>query len=69
VLLTPEAQPHLAEIVRLVRIGHVRAIEARIDALAAVSSEAAALAERMRLCLDAFDLKALAALAEAGGQP
>jgi nitrogen-specific signal transduction histidine kinase/DNA-binding NarL/FixJ family response regulator len=66
VLLAPEAQPHLAEIARLVRIGHVRAIEARIDALAAVSPEAAALAERMRLHLDAFDLKALAALAPAG---
>ena len=33
------------------------------------SPETAALAERMRLCLDAFDLKALASLAEAGGQP
>ncbi|MCL9981649.1 MAG: ATP-binding protein [Erythrobacter sp.] len=68
-MLAPEAQPHLGEIARLVRIGHVRAIEARIDALAAVSPETAALAERMRLCLDAFDLKALASLAEAGGQP
>lgn len=68
-IFAPEAQPHLSEIARLVRIGHVRAIEAQIDALAAVSPEAATLAERMRLCLDAFDLKALATLAEAGGQP
>ncbi len=68
-LLAAEAQPHLAEIERLVRIGHVRAIEARIDALAAVGPEAAALAERMRLHLDAFDLKALARLAASGGQP
>lgn len=67
------AQPHLAEIVRLVRIGHVRAIEARIDALAALGPDTAALAERLRACLDAFDLKALAALASAaagtGGAP
>jgi CheY-like chemotaxis protein/two-component sensor histidine kinase len=66
-LLAAEAQPHLAEIARLVRIGHVRAIEARIDALAAVGPDTAALAERMRAHLDAFDLKALAALATAGG--
>jgi CheY-like chemotaxis protein len=59
------AEPHLAEIVRLVRIGHVRAIEARIDALAALGPDTAALAERLRGQLDAFDLKALAALAEA----
>ncbi len=67
------AEPHLAEIVRLVRIGHVRAIEARIDALAALGPDTAALAGRLRTCLDAFDLKALAALASAaagtGGAP
>lgn len=67
------AQPHLAEIARLVRIGHVRAIETRIDALAALGPDTAALAERLRACLDAFDLKALAALASAaagtGGAP
>ena len=67
-LLAAEAQPHLAEIARLVRIGHVRAIEARIDALAALGPDTAALAERMRSHLDAFDLKALAALATAGGE-
>lgn len=67
-LMAPEAAPQLDEIARLVRIGHVRAIEARIDALAALGPEAAALAERMRLCLDAFDLKALATLAEAGAR-
>ncbi|WP_273677663.1 ATP-binding response regulator [Erythrobacter fulvus] len=66
-LVAAEAQPHLAEIERLVRIGHVRAIEARIDALAAIGPDAAALAERMRVHLDAFDLKALAALAATGG--
>lgn len=66
-LVAAEARPHLAEIARLVRIGHVRAIEAEIDALAAAGPEAAALAERMRLALDAFDLKTLAALAQQGG--
>lgn len=66
-LVAANARPHLEEIARLVRIGHVRAIEAEIDALAALGPEAAALAERMRLTLDAFDLKALAALASAGG--
>ncbi|MBI1403072.1 MAG: response regulator [Porphyrobacter sp.] len=63
-LAAAEARPQLDEIIRLVRIGHVRAIEARIDALAALGPEAATLAERMRGHLDAFDLKALAALAE-----
>jgi CheY-like chemotaxis protein len=62
-LMAVEALPHMDEIARLVRIGHVRAIEAQIDALAALGPQAAALAERMRMHLDAFDLKALAALA------
>lgn len=62
-LIAAEARPYLAEIVRLVRIGHVRAIEGRIDAIAALGEEAAALADHMRVHLDAFDLKSLAALA------
>lgn len=62
-LMAAEARPHLDEIARLVRIGHVRAIEAQVDAIAALGPQAAALAERMRVHLDAFDLKALAALA------
>lgn len=66
-LVAANARPHLEEIARLVRIGHVRKLEAEIDALAALGPEAAALAHRMRLTLDAFDLKALAALAAAGG--
>jgi signal transduction histidine kinase/FixJ family two-component response regulator len=65
-LMACEAQPHLAEIERLVRIGHVRAIEARIDAIAALGPQAAGLADEMRQRLDAFDLKALATLARAG---
>jgi CheY-like chemotaxis protein/two-component sensor histidine kinase len=56
---------HCAQIGRLVRIGHVRAIEAEIDAIAALAPEAVPLAERMRRVLDSYDLKALAQLAAA----
>ncbi len=59
------AATHSAEIERLVRIGHVRALEAEIDALAALGPEAVPLAEAMRAALDSFDLKALAGLAKA----
>lgn len=62
------AQPHFAEIVRLVRIGHVRAIETEIDAIAALAPQAAPIADRMRQMLDSFDLKALSALASPGAQ-
>jgi CheY-like chemotaxis protein len=61
--IASKARAQGAEIARLVRIGHVRALEAEIDALAALAPEAAALAEQMRVALDSFDLKALAALA------
>jgi len=64
-VIAPVAAAHCAEIERLVRIGHVRAIEAEIDALAALAPEAGPLAERMRTALDSFDLKALAGLAKA----
>ncbi|UYV15361.1 ATP-binding protein [Porphyrobacter sp. ULC335] len=63
--IAPRAAAHCAEIERLVRIGHVRAIEAEIDAIAALAPEAALLADRMRGALDSFDLKALASLAKA----
>ncbi len=66
VTVAPAAATHCAAIERLVRIGHVRAIEAEIDAMAALSPEAAALAQRMREALDSFDLKALAGLANKG---
>lgn len=66
VTVAPQAAAHCAEIERLVRIGHVRAIESEIDALAALAPEAGPLAERMRAALDSFDLKALARLAQAG---
>lgn len=54
---------HCAEIGRLVRIGHVRAIEAEIDAIAGLGPEAGPLADRMRVVLDSFDLKTLSELA------
>lgn len=59
------ARPHLTEIERLVQIGHVRGIEAEIDAIAALDSRALPLAERLRNCLDLFDLKAISTLAKA----
>lgn len=62
-IIAPLAAAHCAEIERLVRIGHVRAIEAEIDRIAALAPEAVPLAERMRASLDSFDLKALANLA------
>ncbi len=65
--LTAQASAHCAEIERLVRIGHVRAIEAEIDAIAALAPDAAPLAEAMRAALDSFDLKALADLARTVG--
>lgn len=57
------ARPHFAAIEKLVRIGHVRAIEAEIDAIARLSPEAAMVADRMRVLLDQFDLRALSHLA------
>jgi len=64
-VIAPAAAAHCAEIERLVRIGHVRAIEAEIDRLAALAPETGEVAERMRAALDSFDLKALANLARA----
>ncbi len=63
--IAPQAAAHCAAIERLVRIGHVRGIEAEINALAALAPEAGPVAERMRAALDSFDLKALAVLAQA----
>ena len=61
-----EARPYLAEIERLARIGYVRGIEAQIDALAETLPDASHIVSEMRVCLDAFDLKALAAIAREG---
>lgn len=65
--LAARARPHLEAINRALRIGHVRGIEAEIDALAALGPETGALAEEMRAMLDSFDLKALGALTRAVG--
>ncbi len=64
-MLAGPARSHFAAIERFVRIGHVRAIESEIDAIAALGQEAAPLADRMRGWLDSFDLAALSACAKA----
>ncbi len=61
--LPAATRPCFAEIERLVRSGHVRGIESQIYAIAASGPAALPVAEEMRACLDAFDLKALAAIA------
>jgi signal transduction histidine kinase len=58
--LSAQARPHLARIDELVRIGHVRGIEAEIDRIAELGPQTAGLVEEMRSHLDAFDLAALA---------
>lgn len=60
--LAAPAAAHGAEIERLVRIGHVRGIEAAIAAIAALGPEAAPLAAALHTALDGFDMKALATL-------
>lgn len=59
------ADRHLGEIERLARIGHVRGLEDEIEALAQLGPAAAQLADRMRACLDSFDLRALSTIAKA----
>lgn len=58
--LSAAASPHLNRIAELVRVGHVRGIEAEIDCLARLGPEADALITEMRGHLDSFDLAALA---------
>lgn len=64
-LLQGPAKPHFGAIEKLVRIGHVRAIEAEIDAIAHLGPDAAPVAERLRGMLDSFDLRALSSFAKA----
>lgn len=64
-VLSGPARAHFAAIERLVRIGHVRAIEAEIDAIARLGPDAAPVAERLRGWLDSFDLQALSRFAKA----
>lgn len=63
-VVTPLIAAHCAEIERLVRIGHVRSLEAEIDAMATLAPEAGALAEQMRAALDSFDMKTLTNIAK-----
>jgi signal transduction histidine kinase/CheY-like chemotaxis protein len=63
--LPPSVQPYFAEIERLVRIGHVRGIEAQLDAIAQTHPELIPIVEEMRSCLDSFDLEALTAISRA----
>lgn len=64
-VLSPRVRPYFAEIERLVRIGHVRGIEAQIDGIAELHPELIHIVEEMRICLDSFDLEALAAISRA----
>ncbi len=63
-VVVPLVVRHCAEIERLVRIGHVRGLEAEIEAIAALAPETGPLVDRMRAALDSFDLKALSNLAK-----
>jgi hypothetical protein len=54
------ALPHIRQIREMLRIGHVRAIEAEIKLLAQAAPEADAFVQRLFCCLDCFDLTALA---------
>ncbi|NML93252.1 hybrid sensor histidine kinase/response regulator [Novosphingobium olei] len=57
----PEAAlAHVAKLRELVRIGHVRGIEAEIRALEKAAPECGTLAATLYACLDRFDLAALA---------
>jgi signal transduction histidine kinase/CheY-like chemotaxis protein len=58
--LAATAARHLGRIEELVRIGHVRAIESEIDAIAQLGPDAQNLVTEMRSHLDSFDLAALA---------
>lgn len=64
-VLIEQARGHFSTIERLVRIGHVRAIEAEIDAIAGLGPEAGPVVERLRGWLDSFDLRALSSFAKA----
>ncbi len=63
--LSRSVQPYLAEIERLARIGYVRGIEGQLDAIATQHPEAVHVVEKMRICLESFDLEALAAISRA----
>lgn len=64
-----EAEPFLAEIERLVRIGHVRGIEAEIARMETAVPAAASLARRLNACLDNYDFKTLNTTLQASRAP
>jgi signal transduction histidine kinase len=57
--LPDAALPHVGRIRELLRIGHVRGIEAEIRKLAEAAPQANTLADQLYLCLDQFDLAGL----------
>lgn len=57
--LTEEAREHVARLLELLRIGHVRGIEAELRLLAAADPQAAPLVEGLLAALDRFDLAAM----------
>jgi DNA-binding response OmpR family regulator len=54
------SRPHVERLRDLLRIGHVRAIEAEIAALDESSPQVRALVEQLYSCLDRFDLSGMA---------
>ncbi len=60
--LPPEARSHLDEIIRLVRMGHVRGIEGAIKAMVEAVPETEPLSGQLLQYLDRFDLRALSDL-------
>jgi len=64
-LLLPDAAlPHVERLQELLRIGHVRGIEAEIKKFAAAAPDAQDIVARLFGCLDHFDLSALAKILE-----
>ena len=57
--LTDNARAHVDRLRNLLKIGHVRAIEAEVEALARAAPQAGALVATLYACLDRFDLAAL----------
>lgn len=66
--IASHAKAHLAAIEELVRIGHVRGIEAEIDTICELGPETAEMVSAMRSHLDSFDLTALADLSRKARQ-
>ena len=73
--LPPAAQPHLAELARLARTGHVRGLTSALLGLAQAVPEAAGLVHRLTEALDDYDLANFQALLaqqqtpDANGEP